>query len=595
MQTEAGHLTGLSDAISVADVIVFDAFDTLFIRPRMGVDPHRSQAGKLQGGEAAQLPHLVGSTPCTINDDKKKLAEIPAASSSHPSHLSVLPTECSQEEYACALSINYANQEMFSVLRGALTSGKKVVITSDVELQAFFLKDLMAKHDLQSIPLFIPESSHGPQSGYSTLFDRIASELNVSNSQILYIGNGLTSELFQAKRGEVRTFTYNRVVPGQPEGISAAAAIARVLHRIHQKPVRPGSMEELGFMTSGPAAVGFIDWIADQARRDHVDHILFVCPVGSVLQELAEFRRTAEPATMPPSSCLLGSRVALKLAGMTPKNFDLSFLLSDSEGLAPVELLERIGVPAPADHVLEDLGLGRRTILRSKASKSVSGLLRAWRWEILKICQRNRRGLFRQLLDLGLRAGQRVAVVDLGWTGDAQVAFATAVREVMPLEMVGYSFCLSVDNDGGRSEAIPMRSLVGSDALPPNFIRSVLANRAACEFLLAPAETRVIGCVVDRHRVIGIEDRGRAVAGNFAATAAELRFGIVSFAHRFNSLRDRLGLAADPLGMAMPLLDFVADGEWAENALLKQVRNFDPWTSSRNCDRWLTDYAVRQN
>src|SRR6201999_1505232 len=107
----------------------------------------------------------------------------------------------------------------------------------------------------------------------------------------------------------------------------------------------------------GPAGVGFLDWIAAEAKRDGIDHLLFVSRDGYVLHKLAALR---EPGSLPASSYFFGSRVAFAMASMDERNFESQsdFLVAGAGDLAPAELLERIGVTPPAEHVLEDLGLG---------------------------------------------------------------------------------------------------------------------------------------------------------------------------------------------------------------------------------------------
>jgi hypothetical protein len=67
---------------------------------------------------------------------------------------------------------------------------------------------------------------------------------------------------------------------------------------------------------------------------------------------------------------------------------------------------------------------------------------------------------------------------------------------------------------------------------------------------------------------------------------------MLHFAGHYSAWRDKLGLRPDPLGLAMPLLEFMADGDWAKLSILKQVVNFDNWVSRRGANSPLTDYAV---
>lgn len=358
--------------------------------------------------------------------------------------------------------------------------------------------------------------------------------------------------------------------------------LADTFRKIPRGDVEPGSLREVGFFKSGPAAVGFLDWVLSQVTQDQVDHILFVSPVGHVLKTIADLRGCAETSALPPYSRMLGSRVAMNLASLSWARFDPSFLLSDAEGLSPVDVLERIGAPVPADHILEDIDLGQNSVITGETLERLERFIWAWRWEILKICQRNKRGLFRHLLNLGIRAGQRVAVVDIGWGGEAQEALEVAMHDVMPLETVGYYFCLA-DNSSPNSQKqkMEMKALVDSNRVPSNLLQGILDSRPVCEFLLSSSYSRVIGYDEGAQGIVGVEDAGRDGDASLAAIATTIESGMFDFSKRFDSLQDQAISAIDPLDMAMPLLEFIADREWMKNSQLKQIKSFDPWTSSR--------------
>ena len=74
----------------------------------------------------------------------------------------------------------------------------------------------------------------------------------------------------------------------------------------------------------------------------------------------------------------------------------------------------------PAPHVMADLGLGEDVRMSPSLHPQLASFLYAYRWEILKVCQRNRRALYRYLREIGLKDGSRVGLVDVGWSGTSQ-------------------------------------------------------------------------------------------------------------------------------------------------------------------------------
>ncbi|RDI39777.1 hypothetical protein [Gluconacetobacter liquefaciens] len=359
-----------------------------------------------------------------------------------------------------------------------------------------------------------------------------------------------------------------------------------------------GSLAELAFRNAGPAAVGFLDWIIEQSRQDGIDHILFVGDAGHILQTLMQGRRLNSPgAALPPSSHLPASHVLFMLSNMDSTNvlgidesrffIHLPAFLDRSNGLSTAELLERSGIPIPSDAVMKDLGLDREQRLPLSDATRLTDFLLAWRWEILKVCRRNRRGLFRYMHRLGLGGGQRLALVGIDWHGATQNAFEQALRDFMPLNVMGYHFALADSQESReRRNTLRMKAFLDADTIGSGLMQAIAANHVAIEFLFCTEQKPVIGFSEDSKDYI--IDPGRADTRLLSAQRAEIGLGIRQFA---SQTRHQCGQSS--VAMAMPLLHFVADGRWANHPHLAQVKNFDAWITSSNCDRRLADYAVK--
>lgn len=588
------RLRALAPLVAAADLVSFDFFDTLFVRPLADPEDAFDILGETQGIadfrarrraaqiRAFQVMHQEKRGEIDLDGIYRCFEDLPDAAATRAA------------EYALETQITLPNPEMVAVLRAARAMGRKVVITSDMYLRAHWFTALLQQHGLPELPLFISADHNATKRDFGALFDIVAAEMAVPKERILHIGDNEASDIAKARERGLVAFHYREArMPPRRKGISPAASLARGLVRAHQSEVPPGGLHELGFLRGGPAALGFLDWIAEHARQDGIDHLLFVSRDGHVLEALA----SRWPEGLPPFSYLLGSRVAFTLAAMNPANFNayLPFLLSGAEQLSPAEVLERIGVPAPAERVMQALGLGGSTQLRHDAPEPMVGLLQAWQWEILKVCRRNRRGLLRHLLSLGLKPGQRVAMVDVGWNGTTQQAFVEALQGLMPLHVTGYYFCLSDGEDCRRRRAtMPMKALVDVQSVPAEMLRAVYANRVAVEFFFSAPHDPVIGYADGPGGVVAVHDPGRTDTADIAGMARQVEEGMLHFTERYRHWQGRLTLRRpDPLGLAMPLLEFVADGGWADHPELRRVKNFDSWASSTNRDMWLTEYATR--
>jgi hypothetical protein len=142
---------------------------------------------------------------------------------------------------------------------------------------------------------------------------------------------------------------------GRDRGIKKTASLTtsidRGLLRTSARGIPSGSYAELGFIYGGAANLGFLQWIREQARLDCVDHVLFLSRDGYALERIA---RSRMDSGFPDFCYFLGSRTAYTLAAIKADNFSrfLPFILAGSDGLAPCELLERIGVQPPSAQVM---------------------------------------------------------------------------------------------------------------------------------------------------------------------------------------------------------------------------------------------------
>ncbi|EIM26172.1 hypothetical protein [Microvirga lotononidis] len=334
------------------------------------------------------------------------------------------------------------------------------------------------------------------------------------------------------------------------------------------------SLRNVGLHRSGFALLGFLNWITAQAKEDSIEHVLFVVHADHLFRKLEEASKGRIRFALPSYSCIRGGRRALTTASLRAESFDPSLLLTDVAGLTPLGVLERIGVSAPADHVLENLGLGPRMLLREDMMPRMRDFLTAWRSEILKVSQQLRRNLFHHLLNNGVSAGCRVAIVDVGWNGEAQCAFDTALDGVMPLKTIGYNFFLSEDPDCQRRRRnCSMKAQINSCNVAPGFIQAMYRNRALCDFLLFPRVRESTGDQgkqrgrgnVPESELVGIEE--------VTAMSLELEAGILDFASRWSSMDSGAVEVQDPVELAMPLLRFIVDGESAQNPIVERLQS----------------------
>jgi hypothetical protein len=241
---------------------------------------------------------------------------------------------------------------------------------------------------------------------------------------------------------------------------------------------------------------------------------------------------------------------------------------------------------------MSDLDLGDDVKIEPSHYARLASFLFAYQREILKVCQRNRHGLFRYLREKGLRPGSRVALVDVGWNGTTQEAFEASVRPMMNLDVVGYYFCLAnTPERHQRNAKQKMTAFVNDTNTSPEIVDAVFANRVAVEQFFSAPHNSVIGFQADSRGVHPVMDAGRGDTSALKEIAEDVCKGVEAFARHFEAFLRVTDLSTTPLEITWPLIDLVTKRTGSDaHQLIGRVKNFDAWGSSRNHVLTLANY-----
>ncbi|MEP9376493.1 hypothetical protein ABLE91_07270 [Aquabacter sp. CN5-332] len=287
----------------------------------------------------------------------------------------------------------------------------------------------------------------------------------------------------------------------------------------------------------------FLRWVGTQAQADKIDLVLFVSAGESLPTRAAT---ALNLSGFPRVGTLQVSRSILLLAATNYRNFDeqMEALTSGFVGLRLHDFLQRLDVPPPAGHVLEDLGFGEKIILTAAQAQPLRRFLLAYRWEILKSAARARRGLFLQLQQLRVAPGTRLAVVDMGFDSKIPSALSTALEGMFDVDLCFYNLFSPV-GASPKHEVVPVRAMLGQSTGP-----EMAANRALVEMLINPAGGELVG----------YEDRGAGMAAVLFSPPAPNRQQVahlIDGAEAFcRQAQGRAG-GADPVAAFQPFMDFV--------------------------------------
>ena len=581
------HLDGV-------EVISFDVFDTLFVRPfvdpedafdlvgeRLGVANFRELRRRAQT-VAFQRMAATQRSEIRLDDIYNCMVGLPSGISCR---------QASNAELELELAATLPNPELIPLFR-ELAKAYLVVIVSDMYLPQEFFERLFERHGLPKVPMFVSCEHDATKRDRGELFNRMIAELDIDPERVLHVGDNAVSDVQRGREKGLKTLHYvnSAAIDYEVSGLLGTSIAASMVKLQEHRP-STDSLYSLGFRFGGPAAMGLLEWVRDQAIEDRIDVILFVARDGFVLDKIAS---SGHVSRLPPHHYFPGSRVSFALATIQEQNFDcwLDFLLSGALGLSPDEVLARVGVCVPEASVMQQLGLGDEVLLGPEEMVRMRRFLSAYRAEFIKVGQQNRRGLFNLLLQMGVRSDMRVAMVDVGWAGTTQETMVNALRGMLDIEIFGYYLAL-VDSPEcrRRREQMSMKGLLESSLVGAEKMSRLYERRVGVELMFSAPHEAIIGYALEpAGQVRVIEDAGRGADPiSLRAAVNELQRGMLDFVGVYQGLTEQIGYRAHSVELAHTVIDFSMIATSRLSAF-NDLANFDAWGSSRNHRLTMVNY-----
>ncbi|QKE65043.1 hypothetical protein HNE05_17350 [Aquipseudomonas campi] len=564
--------------------VSFDVFDTLFLRVLHEPEALFDLLGlKLQINDFRQqriAAQRLGFQ--RMHNDGRNEIHLGDIYSSMPSTLSSLAEHGAWEQRLEQLVLR-VNPEVLALLEEARVAGKSIALTSDMYLPESFFRALVERAGLNIEHFLISSACNSTKRDNGELFIQLQQRLGVQPADILHVGDNPLGDVQRAQEKGLRCLHYQApAFVGPGDTLDALSSIRLGLSRYGAYFPEKSCWWQLGWQFGGPILQEFLHWIQQQARLDQVDRILFVSRDGYLMHQLHQ----SSPGKHLDAYYLRGSRVSFTLAGLTEQNFlkHVTFLMSGANNITLEDLFSRIGLDLPDEQVLEDLGLSNATLLTKNSYERVQQFLIAMRPSLLKSAQQTRKGLYRHLLDLGIRDGMRIAFVDVGWSGTTQQAFQTACEGMFALDLTGYYLGLSEHSSKLAShKKIKLRAFTENTGASHAQSQALYRNRAVAElFFSAPHPTTIGYRLPSNEPLEFIEDRERGVDYNIATIVEEINQGISDFVIHSEQLYKDIDQAVTYSGALDNLLQLLDNPSQEQVRLIGEIYNWDAWASSEN-------------
>lgn len=573
--------SSIAAACAGAKVVSFDVFDTLFYRlapepetvfdlvgERFGIFGFRDVRMKAQVAAFAAM-HARHEREVTLDGIYACLPDLGT------------PAETlKRAEWEYELLVLCPNPEVTAAVALCRARGQVCVATSDMYLPRAFFDELFARHGIVLDGVFVSAEAQMTKRDDGALFRHVCAVTGAAPGEVCHVGDNAFSDVQRGGEQGLRTYLYRPAIPVpaafDPGGIGRNAQAAAVAGVARAQVFEPGRSTwwRYGYSFGGPAMLAFLSWLRARAERDRIDRLLFLSRDGFTLQALWQ------PDSVP-ASYFRCSRVALTLASIDETNFDdhLPFLISGSDGLTVRDIFERIDVPPPGLDLLGSFGLTPDTLCGPHTKADFLQAISAWRWQILKVCRECRRGLHALCHEAGLRNGERVGIVDVGWGGSTQDCFAASVGALFDIDLRGYYLCLRPDAHTLRPHLV-MNAFV-SERFDDAVSGRIFDQRVAVELFFSAPHDSVIGYRLRPDGTIAfVEDPGRGADPRAKEIAAEIDRGARAFVARAEPFFRTLPVEPGEAALLEPLIRLATDPEPEDAEALGGIRNFDAWGSS---------------
>lgn len=299
-------LEELKDKIEEYDIISFDIFDTLLIRPYITPDSLWDHLGYLYNVDNFKNIRWWAFLDareyyCNGEIDEVTLEQI----------YEFIPEEykfLKEKEVELEIKVLQQNFEMKQVVDYAIANGKKVIAISDMYLPKEVLRKILDKNGYSEISQIYVSSEIKLLKGRGKLYEYVLNDLNIDAKDILHIGDNYHSDIEMAQQNGIEAIHYPKIIDKYFEynpraldfwnthknSLQTSIMLGLFALFLHNNNLLKPELEpeeywyKIGVEYAAPLALGFSQWLNKKFQEDNIEEALFVARDGYLLQKVFE-------------------------------------------------------------------------------------------------------------------------------------------------------------------------------------------------------------------------------------------------------------------------------------------------------------------
>lgn len=284
-------LEKIQNKIDKAEVISFDIFDTLLVRPYVKPTDlflHMEQIYSCNGYADARITAEVNARKKHSEKEDITLDDI-------YNELEEKYQSLKQKEIDFEKQVLQPHPQMKDVFDYAKNQNKKIIITSDMYLPKEFLENTLKEKGYTNWEKFYLSCDIKKTKHSGSLYKHIINDLNISPNKILHIGDNEHADIKMAEKNLLKTFHVKKLIcllyENQPAfktyyNTNPTVQKSVILSLMSHNLISKSYWHSLGYNYAGPTILAYVQWIDSQAIRDKIKHLLFIGRDGYILQKI---------------------------------------------------------------------------------------------------------------------------------------------------------------------------------------------------------------------------------------------------------------------------------------------------------------------
>ena len=335
-----------------------------------------------------------------------------------------------QIEIETELNICQSNNEMNKILQYCIENNKKIILTSDMYLDKSIIEKILDKNNIKYHKLFL-SSDFKVKKGSGNLFLKILDDLNIDKSKLIHIGDNYKSDYLIPKQLGIASIHYvkksnnsyyNNIIKNNLSSNVLSSFITNNLKDNEKK------LYDWGYICFGPVLYGFTKWLIKNLKKENINKVYFLARDGYIMKKAFDAINTNTDIK---SYYFYASRRSIIVPSLwcCKKINEIYDLMYGVNRLSLDKFIKRLG--------LEDFDLSKEikkfklnlkhvySIEYMKTNQDFCNFMNEIYDKIINNSKKEYFYMEKYLQNVDFKG--KVAIVDIGWCGNMQMALSKVV------------------------------------------------------------------------------------------------------------------------------------------------------------------------